>query len=144
MSLFAWWQRMSPIVLLVIFLSGCDTGQHELTSKRSAISTKDGPLGDADAEVSDNPSGFVKGFKDGFYLLMQQNCGDCHNSVEPAFAHPDSDTALEVTKGWSSQAPGFEGKSLVNFAEIPQSRLVSILSADNHYCWSDCSAHHPD
>ena len=141
MRLFAWGRMLPPIVALLPIIGGCDSIHKEASNKRTAaITIEEGSI-QGDDLVVDSGDGLTQGFKEGFHLLMQQNCGDCHDSVEPTFTHPDSDLALKTTKNWVSDMPGFEGKPLVNFGAITESRLVSILSNDAHYCWtSDCTS----
>jgi len=67
------------------------------------------------------------------YPLLTQYCTACHAGAGPGFphvAHPDLGTAYRAVID----------NQKANFATPSASRLVQRLSADQHYCWSNCTA----
>lgn len=72
-------------------------------------------------------SGSKEAFEATVYPLTRANCVACHNAQAPAHASSDVDTAHDAAY------------SKVNFANIPNSRLVRKLRDENHNCWSNCA-----
>jgi hypothetical protein len=74
----------------------------------------------------------VEAFAATVYPLTRQYCVACHAGMgpgSPPFAHPDLTTAYHAVV--DSQK--------VNLAAPDQSRLVTRLAVDGHFCWSDCA-----
>ena len=121
MFTFSWWRKLSPLMAALCLVSACNSSQQSINKRSNpGGDTLSAESGDLSTSASD---GYVTGFKNGFYLLMQQNCGECHGESEPAFTHYNADKALDVTKNWSSTMAGFEGDILANFSNPAESRL---------------------
>jgi hypothetical protein len=74
----------------------------------------------------------VEAFAATVYPLTRQYCVACHAGSgpgSPPFAHSD------VTTAWHAAVDSQK----VDLAAPAQSRLVSRLAVDGHFCWSDCA-----
>ena len=67
-------------------------------------------------------------FEKSVYPITRTNCVSCHQTQQPQHASADVKTAHDAL------ITGFK----VNFANIPNSRMVKKLREDNHNCWGDC------
>ncbi len=73
-------------------------------------------------------AGSQEAFEQTVYPITRANCVSCHQTQSPV--HASSDVAEAHVAATSK----------VNFANIPNSRLVKKLRDENHNCWSDCGA----
>jgi len=79
-------------------------------------------------------------FQDTVYPLLRSNCQGCHSSEAqaqaPLIADPDVSQAFHATAHYFS----WRGEGDRFWIDAPQtSRLVSILSTEQHDCWSECT-----
>jgi len=73
----------------------------------------------------------VEAFSQTVYPIVREHCAECHAGAgpgSPSIAHPNVDTAFTAVVN----------QQKVNLTTPNRSRLVRRLSADFHYCWSDC------
>src|SRR5512147_207192 len=73
----------------------------------------------------------VQAFSETVYPIVTEHCATCHAGAgpgSPSIAHPNVDTAFTAVVN----------QQKVNLTTPNRSRLVRRLSADFHYCWSDC------
>lgn len=79
-------------------------------------------------------------FQDTLYPLLRSHCQSCHSSESlqqpPLFADPDVDRALDgaLMFSWSGEGQRWR------ISNPETSSLAQYLSAEQHHCWSDCSA----
>lgn len=79
-------------------------------------------------------------FQQTLYPLLRSNCQSCHSSEtqqqEPLFADPDVDLALNgaLLFSWAGEGQRWQ------IVDPEASPFVQLLSAQQHHCWSDCSA----
>jgi hypothetical protein len=84
--------------------------------------------GGGDAGVlSTNAS--LDSFEKTVYRVTRKNCIGCHSSQNPIHASDDVKEAHDIVVN----------QFKVNFANVPNSRLVAKLRDEAHNCWSDCS-----
>lgn len=72
--------------------------------------------------------GSLEAFEDSVYQITRSRCAACHTTQNPRHAHADSQIAHDV----------IIDQFKVNFANIPNSRIVAKIRDENHACWSDC------
>jgi hypothetical protein len=79
-------------------------------------------------------------FQQTLYPLLRSHCQSCHSSDSqrqaPLFADPDVAQALDgaLMFSWSGEGDRW------SITDPEASPLVQLLSAQQHHCWSDCSA----
>ena len=73
-------------------------------------------------------AGSEEAFEKTVYPITRANCINCHTTQAPTHAADDPKAAHTAAL------------SKVNFANIPNSRLVLKLRNDQHNCWGDCAA----
>lgn len=79
-------------------------------------------------------------FEQTLYPLLRSHCQSCHSSESlqqpPLFADPDVARALDgaLMFSWSGEGQRWR------ISNPEASALVQYLSAQQHHCWSDCSA----
>jgi len=111
----------------VLALPGCTDDGHLLPEAERLLVELLPALMPLAVEVEDP----VDAFETSVFPLVRENCAECHAGAGPGtphVAHPDVATAYDIIL--SNQK--------VNLGAPDTSRLVQRLSADFHYCWSDC------
>lgn len=127
--------KLQPIFCFLVVLSilqGC-SGTDEDQSASPKIKTR-GLEGTLVANPNLNPELSIESFSRTVYPLTQAHCGNCHkpdavDSIQFPF-HAHSDVTIAHDTALNS----------LNFANIPNSRLVEKLSNENHQCWSESCA----
>lgn len=73
----------------------------------------------------------VKGFEQTLYPVLRARCVTCHGANQPPL-HSSANVDVAHTNVIES--------ALVNFANIPTSKISVKLKTNKHNCWSDCNA----
>lgn len=72
----------------------------------------------------------VGAFEQTVYQLTTEHCIQCHNNTSPQHANQNIQVAHD----------SLINQAKVNFDNIPSSRMVQRLRADQHNCWGNCEA----
>jgi len=120
------------LVFLGLAVAGCgDYGGGGSNEGGAAAPSGGPPAPGAPPGVTVDRAVSVEAFSETVYPIVREHCAECHAGAgpgSPSIAHPNVDTAFTATV--NSQK--------VNLTTPNRSRLVRRLSADFHYCWSDC------
>lgn len=73
----------------------------------------------------------VKGFEQTLYPVLRARCVSCHGANQPPL-HSSANVDVAHTNVTET--------ALVNFANIPASKISVKLKTNKHNCWSDCNA----
>lgn len=73
----------------------------------------------------------VKGFEQTLYPILRARCVSCHGANQPPL-HSSANVDVAHTNVIET--------ALVNFANIPASKISVKLKTNKHNCWSDCNA----
>lgn len=73
----------------------------------------------------------VKGFEQTLYPVLRVRCISCHGATQPPL-HSSANVDVAHTNVIET--------ALVNFANIPTSKISVKLKTNKHNCWSDCNA----
>ena len=113
--------------LVVLFLLGVITVVY--TNCGSPFSTQSQLVWKSNVYGGSDEASY-EAFRATVYPITRANCAGCHETQTPKHASPDYKVAHDdIIMG-----------SKVNFANIPNSRLVKKLRDENHNCWSSCDA----
>lgn len=82
-------------------------------------------------EVQFDRAASAEVFKTTVHPLLQANCAGCHGDS-------GSQSPKHAVSSYTDAHDAVIDSARVDFANIPNSRLVKRLSEDNHYCWGDC------
>ena len=91
--------------------------------------------GDAQGGVGGAALSAIDAFQKTVHPLVKEQCASCHATEAPAAIAPFFASADPVVAH-----DALITTQKVNFAAIDKSRLVLRLGADNHNCWTECSA----
>lgn len=73
----------------------------------------------------------VKGFEQTLYPVLRARCASCHGAGQPPL-HSSANVDVAHTNVTET--------ALVNFSNIPASKISVKLKNNKHNCWSDCNA----
>lgn len=107
--------------------SNCEDNANEI---QTAIENWANLAGSGD-EVPFDRIGSAAVFKTTVHPLLMNNCAGCHGDQ-------GNQSPKHSVSAFQEAHDAVIDSARVDFANIPNSRLVKRLSDDNHYCWGDC------